>query len=49
VLFYTVGGLREQVEDGVNGFHADCYDVEDLSAKMFKLTSFGVKTSVSWC
>ncbi|MEM1726752.1 MAG: glycosyltransferase family 4 protein [Candidatus Bathyarchaeia archaeon] len=39
VLVNPVGGLREQVIDGYNGFTANCYDIDELSKKILEISS----------
>lgn len=40
VLINPVGGLKEQVDDGINGFYANCYDIKQLAEKMLELASY---------
>jgi glycosyltransferase involved in cell wall biosynthesis len=40
VVVNPVGGLSEQINNGVNGFYANCYDVKSLSQAIDELANF---------
>lgn len=47
VIVNPIGGLREQVDDGVNGFYANCYNPEQLKEKMLEIASHSVDEIIS--
>jgi len=39
VLINPVGGLKEQVIDGLTGFHANCYNIKAFARKIIEISS----------
>jgi glycosyltransferase involved in cell wall biosynthesis len=39
VIVNPVGGLKEQVEDGVSGFYVNCYKIDELTEKILEVAS----------
>ena len=38
VLVNPVGGLKEQIIDGFNGFHVNCYDIDEFAEGIIKIS-----------
>ena len=46
VIVNPVGGLNEQVKDNLNGFYANCYDVDALANKIFEVAEMPHETLI---
>lgn len=47
VIVNPVGALKEQVDDGINGFYANCYDIKKLAEKMLEITCYSKDEIIS--